>query len=226
MTPLPPVSHVLQLRTFFTIGDKLDQGVRQFYRWSGTTPTAAILEQLCTQINAAAIAANIRGMLSDYNYFTGTELTDLTTDMGAQNSVRVTHIGTRGGTKLPAEAAFVTSFEIPRRYRGGHPRSYWPFGVEGDVDTPNQWTSASQTAFTTCVAAYIGATVGQSNGGTTVGAHCSIAYYHGFTVVTDPITHRARNVPTKRTPPVVTTVTRINGRSYIGSFRRRRIKVS
>jgi hypothetical protein len=49
----------------------------------------------------------------------------------------------------------------------------------------------------------------------------NVSYYNGFTVVTNPTTGRARNVPTLRGTPVVDTVTGIVARVQVGSQRRR-----
>lgn len=224
MAPLPPVANVLKARILFRIGSKPTQGVRQFYRWSGTAPTSATLNTLAQDLYNAIVTAGFATVASTKVKLTGTELIDLTSAMGATGSYEATTTGARAGVALPAADCFVSSYEITRRYRGGHPRSYWPLGTDLDETGPQLFKSASVTAFTTFVEDINTGFVGTSVGGTTVGNHVAIAYYEGFTAVMNPLTGRYRNVPKLRTTPLVTNVTSIIGRNYIGSFRRRRVK--
>jgi hypothetical protein len=226
MAPLPPVSHVLMCRTLFTIGGKEGQGTRQFFRWTGTTPTPTVLTGLADDIFTAHLLGSLPAASATTLTYTGIELTDLTSSMGAQATFSGSAAGERSGDELPADVAFVTSFGITRRYRGGHPRAYWPFGVASDLTGPQQWTDGAVATFLTAVETYSAGIVGLSTGGTTIGHHVAVSFYEGFTAVEDPITHRYRNVPTKRTPALVTTVSDIVGRTYVGSFRRRRLKTS
>lgn len=226
MPPLPDVSHVLRARLFFTLNGKPEQGVRQFYRWTGTTPTPTALATLAHKLYTAFVGETIAGAMYTSNKFVGVQLEDLTSTTGATGSFAGTTDGTLTGEPVPVDACFVSSFEIPRRYRGGHPRSYWPFGYAGNLTSEQEWSTAAVAAWQTLVTDAIAAFVGQSSGGCTIGAHCVPSYYKGFTVVVSPTTGRARNIPKLRTTPIVTDVTDIIGRHYVGSFRRRRPKTS
>lgn len=207
------------------MSSKLNQGLRTFFRWSGSTPTGTSLSALAATLLADAVT-NLAPATSTNVTYSGAILEDLTSDMGAVGEAAGTHPGSRSGTLLPADTCFVGSYEITRRYRGGHPRSYFPFGVEADLENDQQWTPTAVTEFTTAVNDWIAGFVGQSSGGVTIGAHTTVGYYHGFTVVTNPTTGRARNVPTLKTPPTLTDVVSVIGRDYIGSQRRRRFKTS
>lgn len=226
MPKLPDVSHVLRARLYFTIDGKPEQGVRHFYRWTGSTPTATALATLAHKLYTSFVAATIAAVMHATNVFTGVQLEDLTSTTGATGSFAGTTTGTLTGEGVPADACLVTSYEIPRRYRGGHPRSYWPFGNATTLFDPQRWTTAfvasAQAKVTTGIAGF----VGQSSGGCTIGAHCVPSYYEGFTVVISPTTGRARNIPKLRTPVIVTNVTDIIAREYVGSFRKRRPKTS
>jgi hypothetical protein len=50
------------------------------------------------------------------------------------------------GGILPAGTAALVSYPITRHYRGGHPRSYLPVGVESDLLTQTSWSAAFVTA--------------------------------------------------------------------------------
>lgn len=226
MPKLPDVSHVLRARLFFTIAGKEEQGVRTFWRWTGTAPSATALATLAHKLYTALVTAGIAGAMHESRNFTGVQLEDLTSTTGATGSFNGTTPGTLTGGGLPNEVCFVCSYEIPRRYRGGHPRTYLPFGEEEKLTTPTMWTPAAVLAWTTLLNTAYAAFTGESSAGCTIGAQCVPSYYDGFTVVISPTTGRARNIPKLRTTPVVTDVTDLIGRDYIGSFRRRRPKVS
>jgi len=223
---LPDVANVLRCRILFTIAEKPTQGVRLFMRWAGTSPSAAALVALAEDLYNALVGATIATVMGTSTKLTEVILEDLTSATGNTGSYAHTTTGTRAGDALPADAAFVSSYEITRRYRGGHARSYWPFGTADDLTTRQTFKSASVTSFETVVADAIAAFTGHASGGCTIGVQVNVSYYEGFTVVTSPTTGRARNVPKLRDTPVVGTVLSITGRSYVGSFRRRRFKTS
>lgn len=225
MPALPNVPQVIRVRMLWTIGSKEGQGVRFFYNYTGSAPTVTNLQSFGTTLNTAADAqwANVLGV---ENTYTGCILEDLTTPTSAVADVADSHAGSLSGDPVPAGAAFVTSYEIPTRYRGGHPRSYWPFGSGSEMTNNDIWSSTFTSTAQAAVATIIDSLVGAIEGSTTIENHVAVSYYSGFTVVTNPITHRSRNVPTLRATPIVTAVGSIVGRNYIGSFRKRRPKTS
>ncbi|MGA8213019.1 MAG: hypothetical protein WB799_05465 [Candidatus Sulfotelmatobacter sp.] len=226
MPAMPDVPNVLKLRVLFDLNGKTTQGVRLFFAWSGTAPTvgacASIAAKLFSELTTAGIAA---AMTTTYAMKV-IECYDLTTATAGEGEHNGTVTGTRAGNPLQVDAAFVTSYEIARRYRGGHPRSYWPFGTSADLTGPQAFKSASVTAFLAVVNTALAGFVGFTASGCTVGAHSSVSYYAGFTAIENPITHRYRNVPKLRLTPVVGQVNSVIGRNYVGSFRRRRFKVA
>lgn len=225
MTALPSVANVFRARILFSIGDKPDQGVRVFFRWSGSAPSAAAATTLAGDLFSTA-SLNLPAAMHPDNSITGVILEDLTSPTGAVGEASGTTPGTETGGPLGADTAFVASYEIPVRYRGGHPRSYWPLGTDTDVDTPQSWLGSSVTAFEAAVSGTIFGFTGVSAEGCNVGVQVAISYYEGFMAVENPLTHRYRNVPQLRVTPEVYDVASITGRSYIGSQRRRRLKTS
>jgi hypothetical protein len=112
-------------------------------------------------------------------------------------------------------------FTIDRRYRGGKPRNFYPYGTASDLQTEQTWTDTALTGFLAQSEDLYSATAGVSAGGTTLTSRVSVSYYSGFTVVTSPTTGRARNVPTKRSTPLTYAVVNTAVSPYIGSQRRR-----
>jgi hypothetical protein len=88
---------------------------------------------------------------------------------------------------------------VLRRYRGGKPRSYWPFGTYSDLANPSQWSTTYITAVTTAMDAFLAHMLAITESGTSLTSQVNVSLYSGFTSVENPVTHRWRNIPTYRT---------------------------
>lgn len=225
MPPLPSVDHVIRVRPQFTLSDKVGQGLRYFILYSGGPPAVSDLEAFANTSDAAANTYLVP-QLHDSCAYTGSIWEDLSSDTGAVYSSEVSHTGDLSADPLPAGTAFVVSYEIARRYRGGHPRGYWPLGDASYLSGNMTFTSGNVTTMLEAVTNYLSASYTGSSGSTTLEGQKAVAFYQGFTVVTNPITGRARNVPTLLDTPVVYPITAWIGRSYVASQRRRRTKTS
>lgn len=195
--------------------------VTRFYTsYSGTAPSNADLATFDAAISTA-FGTNLKSLLDTASLLSQVASVDLSSSTAAVDSSTVSVAGTRGATILPAEVALVSSYRIARRYRGGHPRGYWPFGIETDLSTRRTWTGSFVTACNTGLANFFTAVAaaGWSGAGTLL--HVNVSYYAGFHVVTSPTTGRARNVPTLRGTPVVDTITSVFTQQRVGSQRRR-----
>lgn len=220
MAPLPDVASVLRVAMGFTLISGGPALSRFYLHYSGSAPSAGQLGTFNASI-ATAYGTDLKPLASADVELTSIETTDLSSSTGAQAVTPEAITGTRAGTNVTAEQCVVTSYEITRRYRGGHPRGYWPFGVVGDQASVKTWSAGLVTAVNSGMAAFMTAVeaAGWSGAGTI--QQCNISYFKGFTVVTSPTTGRARNVPTLRAIPVVDNVTSIVARSSIGVQRRR-----
>jgi hypothetical protein len=127
----------------------------------------------------------------------------------------------RRGQLCLASAALLWNFVVNRRYRGGKPRQYWPFGGAQDTTGLNQWAPAFLTAVNSALVAYQNGLLGLTWTGGNVTGLVSISYYKGFTVITDPSTGRAENKPTPRSSPVVDTITGWHANPGVATQRRR-----
>jgi len=220
MPALPNVPGVLKyVMDFQTEGDLKSQVVHHF-SYTGGPPSGA---NLVTMANSAIAAANsdFLSVMSDSVLNNGCTITDLTSATANQGvGTTAGSAGTRGTALVSPGTAMVVSHTIARRYRGGHPRTYYPWGVAGDIQTSGVWASAFVTASATAFSSWLTAVLA-SGAGCTLAQLVNVSYYAGFQVVTNPITGRSRNVPRVRVSPVVDTVTGSVGRSKIGSQRRR-----
>jgi hypothetical protein len=220
MPALPSVAKTLLCVIRFTHTGGGGGVVRFFIAYSGTAPTSGQLNTFCTALNTDVVTWLIPSIHSEWTYV-GSEATDLSSPTAAQGSATASQAGTYAGTALPADAAFVASYEINRRYRGGHPRSYFPFGVAAAMTDAREWSAGSVTNFLAAVNGFYTAVIGNLWTGAGSLFHVSVSYYQSFTVYVNPITGRARNVPKPRTVPIVDTITTVLGRAQIGSQRRR-----
>lgn len=221
MPALPDVANVFRTRVMFTVHGKPDQGLRLFFRWTGSTPTSASLNDM-----SGTVLLAIGGFADLWHpdvKLTSVTMEDLTSPTAAVGENTTTVPGTRTGGPLPADACVVVDSTIPRRYRGGRPKTFWPFGTDTDLTGQQKFSSTAVGVFGSGIASIFHAFSLITVDGTTLGAQANISYYKGFTVITSPTTHRARNLPTLRTTPVVDTVTDRTVQSYVGSQRRRRL---
>lgn len=122
----------------------------QHLQYSGTAPQVGDLATVCSQI-ASAYVANIAPLAHSSVVLTGVDAADLTSPAAAATSATNNNAGTRTGTAMTSQVACVSSWQINVRYRGGHPRTYWPVGVIADTTNSRLWTStfvtAAQTGF-------------------------------------------------------------------------------
>jgi hypothetical protein len=219
---LPAVPGVLKCQIGYQVGSDVAALSRFFVHFTGTNPTAAQCNAFATSIKNAW-SANLAAYMTNNNTLQGVFIEDLSSATGA-TGVDVTVVtGTNAGIPIPAGAATMVQFLIARRYRGGKPKIFLPLGNAGNLTTQTQWTAAYlaliQPAFVAFMAAVIAA--GWTGAGTL--SHVNVSYYNGFTVVTNPTTHRARNVPTLRGTPIVDTVTAYSVEAGVASQRRRNV---
>lgn len=220
MPALPDVAKVLRVAFGHTYSINTSVLVRQYYEYSGAAPTPTQATTFAGSC-ASSWASHCAALAHESVYLTSVEVTDLSSPSSAQGIVAVSDQGSKTGHELTADACLVEALLIGRRYRGGHPRSYWPFGESEDLSYPQQWLGAFLTSCNTGLAALHSAIEGDGWSGAGTLQLVSVPYYKGFTVVTNPVTGRARNVPTVQATPVPDVVTGIVSRENVGSQRRR-----
>jgi hypothetical protein len=193
---------------------------RFYLAYTGTAPTNADLNTFNGAVSTTMVT-NLIPLMTNNITTVDIESIDLTTPSSGIAITASAHTGSRAGGAIPGDVAAVSSYEILRRYRGGHPRGYWPFGSQTDFSSAEQWSPTAVTAFTNGLNAFFTAVLAApwSGGGTLT--HINVSYYTGFTVVISPTTGRARNVPTLRTTPLQDLVSSLIVRNSFGSQRRR-----
>ena len=142
------------------------------------------------------------------------EAQDLGSPTGGSATVTPTAVGARTGDFAPASACVVCSWEINRRYRGGHPRTYFPFGTAGTYESGSAklWYTGFIAACQTAIGTFKSAIEGTSTAGTDFTTLVSVSYYDR---VINPV------APYRRTDPVVDPVVALTVKQRICTQRRR-----
>jgi hypothetical protein len=220
MPALPSPGQVLRvvMQMKSTDGD-LDVVTRFFLAYTGTAPTVTDADTIAGDIEAAW-AAHLAGNVSSVYTLYQVTVEDLSSTSGATGLWTGSTAGSRSGTALAAGAAFVLQKKISRRYRGGHPRGYLPFGVTTDLADQNTWSSSYPGAIATAWGAFTAALIGTVVNLTTLTHEVNVSYYEGFTNHTYP-SGRVRAIPTLRATPIVDIISGYQGNPQVGSQRRR-----
>lgn len=220
MPALPPVAGVIKVASLFTYSGNVSCMNRYFIHYSGTAPTTAQLNTFCTSLDTGW-STNYPAVTSGDVIGTGHQAEDLSSSTGAIGAAGMSSTGTRSGDGLPKATCFGVNFQMARRYRGGKPKIFLPFGTSTDLDGTGRWKGASLSSFGSAWVAYINAALAAGWTGAGTLTHVNVSYYSGFTVVTNPITHRARNVPTLRGTPLQDLITGYSSETDVMSQRRR-----
>lgn len=227
MPPLPAVPSTLRISLEFETYGELRAGVRRFYSYTGTAPVNSTCSAIANDVNAAFSAHLASLMSTDFSLIAVT-VEDLSSSSGGVAVVPFSTAGTRAGAPALVDACATVNFEIARRYRGGRPKIFLPFGVQSDViDNQTQWATSFVDAVDTQWGAFDAAMLAIVESGTSLSENVNVSYYEGFTAVTNPITGRTRDVPKVRTGgPLIDTIVNHTCATYVGSQRRRRFSTS
>jgi hypothetical protein len=213
------VPNVLRADVLWQLSTDTSVSTKLHFRYSGGPPNASDAVALAADIYNPTAA--MKALWDVDTFLNGVKVTDLSSPTGGQGEHASGTQGTNGGEVLPASAAAMVNYIITRRYRGGKPRSYWPFGTAGDIATRQTWQAVFTTSVDSHLATYFAAILGLVAGTTTITEHVNVSYYSGNKVVVDPITGRARNVPQLRAAPLVDAIVSFGTNARVGSQRRR-----
>jgi len=227
MPVLPDHPGVLRVESLFTVGADANVRCRLHFLYTGSAPTNATCVTIATDIYGFGVT-DLVPMLADENNWAGVKVTDLTSPSSGVGEYLTDTAGTRGaGDSLPAEVCVLDNHGITRRYRGGKPRAYWPFGIGSDLTSPSAWSAGAISAFGTARNNYIISIEGLSVAGTVLGSAVSISDYSGFSTVGPDLEGRFRYPPKVRSvaiAPDLITLYGINPKP--GSQRRRQLHSS
>lgn len=226
MPALPAVPQVLRVDHGFTLSEDTHAKVHMFFRYTGTPPSNADLVTVANFLKTSWSAAGFQHNMTPEKLLetiTITDLTSSTSSVGTDSASAIDGVST--GHVLPADVAALTSWEIARRFRGGHPRAYWPFGTSEDLADDQTWNNGFLTTVVGRFNTYLGDIVTATWAGGGIHQQVSVSFYEGFTVHTGT-TGRARNVSTVRLVPVVDNVVSFILRAGLASQRKRLLRLA
>jgi len=220
MVALPAVPKVVKVVLYNLLLDAAAYMLnRVFMQYSGTAPTDTELETYAGAVNTA-YGSNLIPLQGPGVTYGGCGAEDLSSSTSAVGSSADTVVGTRSGATLGGQVCFIISGEIARRYRGGHPRSYWPFGIDTDSYDAHSWHPTFLTSVLTAWGDFLTAIEGAGWTGAGTLSPVNVSYYEGFTNHTYP-SGRTRPIPTLRGTPVVDPIISYVPRPDYGTQRRR-----
>jgi len=104
---------------------------------------------------------------------------DLTSSTGGVAIFASTGAGTGGSNIGAAQNCVLVSHKIARRYRGGHPRTYFPSPSSINLQDPQHWTTTLITTFQTKYNAFVTGVIGTVVTGNTIDNHVSVSFRSG-----------------------------------------------
>jgi hypothetical protein len=141
MPALPSVVNTVKATVHGTIGTAPYDNIFHL-QYTGPAPTAADAITLATDVlndyNTSFISLLGAGTVTT----TGCDVVDLTSNTSSSGSASLITPGTRAGAANPNQVATVISWHINLRYRGGHPRTYLPGGMQADLQNTSHWTTS------------------------------------------------------------------------------------
>ena len=171
--PLPDVQNVARVKAL-GLYQTHPIAILFFWHYNGNPPLTGDLNALLTGFDQA-LTTNMAPMLSTTVTITNWEAWDLASRAGATGAIPSTFVGTKIGATLPSSACYVTSWEVNYRWRGGHPRTYWPALIQTDLTNGSTVSTTVHTAMQNAVNGFRTAVNAITIGGT--GGHLTAVRY-------------------------------------------------
>jgi hypothetical protein len=222
MPALPVVPQVLRISLKHTYGNDTDVISHLYFEYSGTAPTVAELNTFASSVSSSW-NATLRTHATAACVLVGVDVIDLTSATSAVGIWTGSLAGTNGESDFPHGTAVLVNYAIARRYRGGKPRSYFPYGGYTDAANGNNWSTSFITAFTTSLTTFIADIVALTWTGATISEQVSVSLYEGFVSSQNPLTNRWRNIPTPRATALIDPIVSWAVNPKYGSQRRRNL---
>lgn len=146
--PLGPLPDMAQIVQYSIKGshNSIAWANTGYLQYTGIAPAVADLQAMGTAIGNAW-NTNFAPLCHAQVTMDAVRLADMTNRASAIAQVSgMAHAGTRVGTDDANSICCVVSWQINRRYKGGHPRWYVPAGVVADYTLGKTWTTTFTTA--------------------------------------------------------------------------------
>lgn len=199
MTPLPPVPNCLSITYKFTYGQDIDVISRIHATYAPATILQADINAYA-QAQATQASATWASVMHSSVTLTLVTVVDLNSATGLTGTSTSTVPGTATGAELTASTCVLANMHVARRYRGGKPRMYLPWGVAANLQDPQHWLPAALTNFNAALQNLLNRVV-TAQGSIAGLSLANVSYYQGSTakiVGDDPKYQRGKTIPTRR----------------------------
>lgn len=212
-------SGVIAVDHRFTIGADTNVNTKLHFRYTGGPPAQTDLNALATSVGTS-FSSHLATWFAPGVVLNEVWIADLANPANPIGIASPNVAGTlTTQTQLPASICVVAAYHIARRYRGGHPRGYWPAFGNANQQGLGTWQTASINSFVTALQAHIAA-ISALTQTIAVGAQCSVSYYSGSTPETTA-SGKTKYKATPRATPLIDTVSAVSASTRMGSQRRR-----
>jgi hypothetical protein len=219
----PPAPNVLRVQSVFDLGGDLEGGVRQYWLYSGGPPSPSNAGTIATNFSSI-FGTYLAGLMSHNFSLIQVNVEDLSSSTGAVGDWTGSVPGVNEGNEVTVDTCVLQNSQIKRRYRGGRPRTYWPFGIEGNLNADGvTWEASFLTSVEDNYTSYVNQVISDAGSGCSIEYSVNVSFYDGFTAAENPVTGRWRNIPKYRTGSAV--IDQISGftfRPEISQQKRRR----
>jgi hypothetical protein len=220
MPALPAVADCLKVAMQFNVDGSIQGGTNFHLSYTSGPPSGTDLGTMASAVESEW-SSNLKPRFPTEMALVGVTVTDIASSSGAVGTWTGSVAGTSGSGVVSSSACVVINHEISRRYRGGKPRNYMPGVTQSDLGSGNELAPTPQADWLAAWSGMVSGILGGSYGSFTLQDIVSVSYYEGFTVVTNPITGRSRNVPTLRGTPLKDVIHASSVAKKLGSQRRR-----
>jgi hypothetical protein len=218
MPPLQPVPNVLKTQLLWDVGTDENVTTTNFWSYSGTQPNATAVSNFCTVLCNLMSAQD--ALWTGSVVLVGATGVDLASDTASEGSATADTPGIDTGAQLAGGTCVLLNYKIDRRYRGGKPRNYFPWGSSTTLSTRQSW---SPGFVANCASGWSQVTsgfIGQTESGCTITNHANVSYYSGSNPNPNP-NSKYRTKPAPRPVPLVNAITSFSVSNIPGSQRRR-----
>lgn len=207
MTALPPVAGVVKVRFFWSIEG---YGAANIMHWgyTGGPPDATTCADLAFLFRGQFVLTNAIHAIASNATLLECRVTDLSSDTGAEGQ---DIFSTAGGDSAASSnwISVVAKLPIALRYRGGHPKIFFPPFGDDKKSGGSTWDAGRCATFQGLLADWRAACAGQTRGSTTTTDQVAVSYFSGHILRPSPLVLSCGN-------PIVDT--------RQGSQRRRRLQ--
>lgn len=182
MAAVPPITGVVKLELSGNIAGNTDWANIFHMGQAGAAWSLAALTSLWGAINGP-LESLYTGNMGAAVTVSEAKLTDLTSDTSEVLTESIDWSGTRIGISAQASACVLFNHQIVRRYRGGHPRTYFPFGDAALQLDPQSWDATFIANCATNWATVMAAMSGYS----AASAFGTVSYFSGGALRESPL---------------------------------------